>query len=65
MPIQYKVKANSSAKEQTNRKSLVETAGSLIMFLNPLIIEDFSKLRAKNQALTNCFWDFAWLETIS
>lgn len=59
MPIQSELEADISKKKRNNKKDLIKTAVSQIMLISPLIIEDFSKLKAENQALTDYFWGFA------
>ena len=64
MFIESKLKADTSAKKQGDRRGLIKTTDSLPMSIGSLTIKDFSKLKARNQALTGCFWGFAWLKTI-
>lgn len=55
MPIQSELEADISAKKQNNRRRLIKTAVSSTVSISPFIIEDFSKLRVGNPALTDWF----------
>lgn len=64
MFVQSESEADTFIKEQGNKKGLMGTTGGPIVLISSLIIEDFSKSRAENQALTGCFCDFAWLKAV-
>ena len=64
MLVKSKSEADTFAREQSNRKRLIRTTGGPTVLIGPSTIGNFSKLRAGNQALTDCFEGFAWLEAV-